>query len=231
MYIHILIYPENKYLYYASFAFANGPLAWALALVGCKFVLHSIDKLTSVFIHFTPMTLMWNMHWRTKYSPRTEWKFYDSTKDTFSIEFLKDFYIAIIGAYLSWATIYYLIMFVIAKKRIKNRGYGTLKSYYEEGEKGKKIMNKYGEQYSQFVYLGLHFVVSLFTMTVSLIAYFSFPAHCVLVLALSSSCFWNGATYYMDHFSKKYEVNLAKMDDIQKKIDQELLNMNKEKEE
>jgi len=43
-----------------------------------------------------------------------------------------------------------------------------------------------------------------------------------MMIGLSSTCFWNGATYYMDHFSKKYEVNLAKLDEMQKKVSEEL---------
>lgn len=101
-------------------------MGWALALVGCKFVLHSVDQLTSVFIHFTPMTLMWNLHWYTQYSKTKTWEFYDATQDTFSLQFLKEYFMAAVGAYLFWAVIYYIVMFVIAEKRIRERGYGKL---------------------------------------------------------------------------------------------------------
>jgi len=67
MYTFLFLSPQSQMLYYASFAFATGPLGWALPLVRCKFVLHSVDSLTSVFIHYTPLMLMWNLHWRTQY--------------------------------------------------------------------------------------------------------------------------------------------------------------------
>lgn len=232
VYFTLIFMPENKYLYYASFAFANGPLGWALALVGCKFVLHSVDKLTTVFIHFTPMTLMWNMHWKTQYNANKPWPVYDAKLDTFSLEFLKDYYTGAIGFYLVWAVVYYIIMFVIAKRRIKERGYGNLKIYYESSNpKVKKTLNKYGEKYSGIMYLLYHFSISMFSSTLALASYFSFYVHCLLMIGLVSTCFWNGATYYMDHFSKKYEVNLTKMDEIQKKIDEELSDINAKKDE
>mmetsp|Transcript_27191 Transcript_27191/g.31365 ORF Transcript_27191/g.31365 Transcript_27191/m.31365 type:complete len:83 (-) Transcript_27191:27-275(-) len=73
-----------------------------------------------------------------------------------------------------------------------------------------------------FVYLGSHFLVAHITMTIAIGCYFSFYFHCIIMVFLSCTCFWNGATFYMDYFSKKYEANLAKLDDVHKKISQDI---------
>ena len=39
---------------------------------------------------------------------------------------------------------------------------------------------------------------------------------------MSSTSIWNGASYYMDYFSKKYEINLSKLDKLKQKIDDDL---------
>ena len=223
MYAMIFFFPECQHLYLASFAFAAGPIGWALALVRCKFVLHSIDNLTSVFIHFTPMTLMWNLHWKTQYNDNKKWIFYDSRKDTLSWSFIGNYYFCSVSTYLVWCVLYYLIVFVIAKKRIAERNYNTLKTYYEsQGGAEGRFLNRFGAKYSGLVYLGSHFTVFLFTATVGILCYFSFYLHCILVVAMSSACFWNGASYYMHYFSRKYEVNLAKLDEVEQKIEEGL---------
>lgn len=219
MYLMIFMFPESKWMYQAVFAFTTGPIAWALPLVQIKFILHSIDSLTSIFIHYTPMILMWNLHWRTQYSTTRDWALYDAKKDTFSIEFLKDYYKAGICQYLLWSFLYYMIVFVIAAKRIKSRNYATLMTYYsEKGGAETRFFNRFGPQYAGLMYLASHFGVFLVTSTIGLFSYFSFYFHSVFIIAMSSCCFWNGATYYMDYFSKKYESNLSKLDDLKEKI-------------
>ena len=223
MYIFLFFYPESRMLYYACFAFAAGPLAWALPLVKCKFVLHSIDSLTSVFIHYTPMLLMWNLHWRTQFSQNRGWALYDAQADTFSLEFLKNYYSAILVFYIAWAIVYYLIVYVVAAKRIRARNYATLMTYYQEKDGVEnKFFNKFGARYAILMFLASHFLVCMLTSTIALLAYFNFWIHVALLVTMSSTCFWNGANYYMDYFSKKYEVNLAKLDELRDKINQEL---------
>ena len=84
------------------------------------------------------------------------------------------------------------------------------------------MINKCGEKQTVLLYLLYHFVCCFLTILVSIICYHSYIIHTVMMIGLSSTCFWNGATYYMDHFSKKYEVNLAKLDEMQKKVSEEL---------
>lgn len=126
MYVYIFLFPENQSMYYIAFAFANGPMAWALPLTGNLFVLHSIDKLTSVFIHFTPLVLMWNLHWQTQYSEKKTWAFFDAKQDTLSFTFVGNYLMAAVAGYLIWAVTYYIIINFAAKKRIRDRGHGIL---------------------------------------------------------------------------------------------------------
>ena len=178
MYIFIFFYPESKFLYYGIFALASGPLAWSLPLVECKFVLHSIDKLTSVFIHFTPMILIWNLHWRTQYSKDRQWALYDSKNDKIDAEFFKTYYFSAASLYFIWAILYYLIVFVIAAKRIRTRNYATLITYYKEKDGFEmKLFNRYGPEYTIFMFLLSHFVVCMLTCTIGILCFFNFYLH------------------------------------------------------
>ena len=45
------------------FCFANGPLLWAVALWRNSLVFHSVDKMTSMFIHISPALTVTTLRW------------------------------------------------------------------------------------------------------------------------------------------------------------------------
>lgn len=228
MYIFIFLFPENKYLYYASFAFCMGPLGWALALVGCSFVLHNIDQLTSCFIHFTPMVLMFNLHWNTQYNENRGWALYNAKEDTFSFTWLKEYYLSAVSIYLIWAISYYLMVFVLLKQRIKQRNYDTLVAFHITKETAVgKFLKSYGPAYEGVIYIVSHFLIIQIIFLFTIICYFSFYASLLVVMLTSSVSFWNGATFYMDYFSKKYEINLKKLDDLHDNMSEGIINNKK----
>jgi hypothetical protein len=97
-----------------------------------------------------------------------------------------------------------------------------LKHHLKLNDKTTELLNKFGPKYSALMYLLYHFTVSMFTIFISVACYFSFYMNVLLMVVLSSVCFWNGATYYMDYFSKRYESNLAKLDMVKQKVNEEL---------
>jgi len=168
LYFFIFFFPESQMLYYASFAFSTGPMGWALALTGCSFVLHSIQQLTNCFIHFTPMMLMWNLHWRTQYNEDRGWKLYDAKNDTLSLEFLKNYYSSCIIMYLLWAVIYYTLVYVVLRSRIQNREYETIITYYTSRKTAiGSFLKKFGK-YDGLAYVVTHFLICMiiFTFTI-----------------------------------------------------------------
>lgn len=57
-----MVYPEPWFLK-LNFVFANGPLAWAILAWRNSLVFHSVDKITSVFIHAFPALLTYCWRW------------------------------------------------------------------------------------------------------------------------------------------------------------------------
>jgi hypothetical protein len=230
LYVFIFFFPTSRFLYLGCFAICNGPVGWALALVGCSFVLHDISQLTNCFIHFTPMALMWSVHWKTQYSEDIGWDLYDAKQDTFSWQFVKDYYFSASMIYLMWVIPYYLFVFVILKKRIKERNYTTLVGYHiDRNTFVGKFVTKHGPKYQGILYCVSHFASCMIAVTVSMICFFSFYFNCLVMIVTSSVSFWNGATFYMDYFSKKYEINLKKLDELQTQVTKDLDNCEKKK--
>eukprot|EP00753_Platysulcus_tardus_P020104 PLAT7749.2.p1 GENE.PLAT7749.2~~PLAT7749.2.p1 ORF type:complete len:253 (+),score=100.43 PLAT7749.2:217-975(+) len=57
------VLPDNKYAMAVAFGISTGPMAWATALFRNSMVFHSLDKITSVFIHLTPGLVMYCIRW------------------------------------------------------------------------------------------------------------------------------------------------------------------------
>jgi len=53
----------NGVLFRAGFAMSCGPLIWSVYLFRNSIVFHSVDYMTSVFIHLSPFLLMWCLRW------------------------------------------------------------------------------------------------------------------------------------------------------------------------
>jgi hypothetical protein len=170
------------------------------------------------------MILMWNIHWRTQYNEDRGWALYDAKKDTFSWQFVKDYYCAAIPIYLIWAVLYYVIVFILLKKRIKERNYDTLVAYHitRNTAVGKWVL-KLGPGYAGLIYVASHFTAITVIFTVTIICYFSYYFNLMVIVLTSSVSFWNGATFYMDYFSKKYEANLAKLDELHEQVSSDII--------
>ena len=46
-----------------SWAIANGPLSFAAVIFNNMLVLHSLEQTASLYIHFTPLCVVWSLRW------------------------------------------------------------------------------------------------------------------------------------------------------------------------
>ena len=53
---------------------ANGPLAWAILVWRNSFVFHSVDKVTSTFIHAMPPLVTFCQRWMADDEVRQSWR-------------------------------------------------------------------------------------------------------------------------------------------------------------
>ena len=55
--------PYSGLVFRAVFSFSCGPLAWAIVLFRNSLVLHSLDMVTSVLVHGSPLIVVWTLRW------------------------------------------------------------------------------------------------------------------------------------------------------------------------
>lgn len=60
---HIFFFPNSNWLFEALFVLANGPVLFAIIVWRNSMVLHSVDKMTSLFIHAFPPFYTYSYRW------------------------------------------------------------------------------------------------------------------------------------------------------------------------
>ncbi|XRB09233.1 glycerophosphocholine acyltransferase [Pycnococcus provasolii] len=61
-FINLFLLPDER-LFLVNFAFSHGPLLWAIIAWRNSLVFHSLDKVTSVYIHTFPPLMTWAWRW------------------------------------------------------------------------------------------------------------------------------------------------------------------------
>lgn len=214
--VHCFIAPRSRALNKITFAFNAGPLAWSILAFRNSLVLHSLDKVTSVYMHIAPALVSWTLRWKPdhdRFGPGPGAAQQEEGPWPGPAGFV-DLVLLPIPVYVSWALAYYLKIFVVSAERIRERGYATLFTYVSNTEKKgvyAAIARRVHPDLRPPVYLLLHLCFCCFTMSVSILAWRSFVAHTLLIAAICCTSMWHGATYYFEFFSRKY------LDDVQQR--------------
>jgi hypothetical protein len=142
--LYLWAFPHSSTLFSVVFFFANGPLAWAVPLWKNSLVFHSLDKLTSCFIHISPAFVTWALLWNPN---DREWvteryQMCGISDPNCSAVSLTTFGWAL-GLYFVWQILYVIRVEVFGRKKIQERGYLTSKIYMSKKGFLAKITSSY----------------------------------------------------------------------------------------
>lgn len=206
---YLYLYPQNELLFNIASAFSFGPLLIAVPLFTNSFVPHSIDKITSLVIHILPGLALWGL--QTGECPGFNMKVYALT----------DFYLYASASYFVWLFVYYLIIFGLTYERCLRKGNLTMYQYAMEDHS--TLTYKYcgllGERFRPFMFLSQHALSNLVLFCIAFVLilnYWVLTAAMVFVISWSA---WNGATYYIDLFARRYEKDIMKIQELYSNID------------
>jgi hypothetical protein len=110
-------YPDDVRFAKAMFSIANGPLALAVALWRNSVVFHSLDKMTSMFIHILPALVMFSQRWQDHISKK-EFPLFEQMDETI-VTTLVDFWWHPFVYYAIWQAIYLIKTEIISKKKLE----------------------------------------------------------------------------------------------------------------
>ncbi|CDK25947.1 unnamed protein product [Kuraishia capsulata CBS 1993] len=208
--VYIWIFPESKILFVSCFAFTFGTLSFAVITWRNSLVLHSIEKTTSSFIHVVPPVTMYVI--THQISPEyKEIRFPGCAKVEnwnfkYGIAYTSLFY-------LIWQSAYHYFITIKRAKKIKAgrvTSFEHLRKSYANTTIG-KFVNGLPGILPVVAFTFIQFSYQLATMSFCPLL---FKYKTLASVFLSFIFFWasyNGATYYVDVFGKKFEKEVIRL--------------------
>lgn len=206
-------YPKDDRLFVATFMYATGPLAVATGAFNNSLVFHSIDHLTSLAIHVIPMVSVWNLRWSTLPNEKANEYYLDMDLDYSPplLQVIKDSTFT----YLIWAVPYSALLFSIKYEKIKQRKYDCLFMYCAGLPVFQPILDFGGRDRLPLIFMTGHFIYYISSVLIAYVCFHFFYLHSIWMLATLYISFWNGASFYMDYFAKKYQYSLEKLQQLE----------------
>ncbi|KAJ3203981.1 hypothetical protein HK099_001307 [Clydaea vesicula] len=200
-------FPSSNFMFIATFCLAHGPVAWAIYAWRNSMVFHSVDKMTSIWIHYMLKELKYS---HFAYNPKNE-------LGTMEVSFIKSLLYSM-AIYLFWQVAYYYFILVRkADKVFKGERATSFTWMLADYMKNKpdspltKLMVKVGEKYHVFCFMSLNFIYAILTTIPTFIFYKNFILHTTFLIIMLMMSIFNGADYYIEVFSKRYGIELTQL--------------------
>jgi len=223
MLLFLNFFPHSDHLFKVFFVYANGPFGVAIPAFKNSMIFHKLDNLISVTIHLIPQVTSWNLRWHTIPWEKDQQQKYFLTlnEEEPLMQYLNRMFVIPLLLYLLWAGLYSLKVFVISSKKIKERNYETMYVYYMDQPWAAAILSRFGLRLAPLVFMSLHVTFFVISSIFALLAYQSFYLHTFLLMMWVTLSIWNGANFYMEYFSRKYEQSLRALEEVQENIQKE----------
>ncbi|TKA72714.1 hypothetical protein B0A55_05542 [Friedmanniomyces simplex] len=213
--LSIWFFPQSKRLFISTYCLAMGNNAVAIAMWRNSLVFHSLDKVTSLFIHIMPCaTLHVLVHllppdvqllhfpavYTIKYSPASAPEHYSLT----------DMIIWATLPYAIWQLSYHFLITVRKRSAIaagRPTSFTWLRRSYRGNILGKFVLSC-PESMQEAVFMGIQYAYALLTMLPCPVWFWYRWASAGFLMVFFTWASWNGATYYIDVFGKRMEKEL-----------------------
>ncbi|KAK4545448.1 hypothetical protein LTR36_002798 [Oleoguttula mirabilis] len=213
--LSIWFFPQSKRLFISTYCLAFGNNAIAIAMWRNSLVFHSLDKVTSLFIHIMPcVTLHVLVHLipqtmqlemfpaihTIKYSPPSAPEHYR----------LGDMILWATLPYAVWQLSYHFLITVRKRSKIaagRPTSFTWLRKSYRANILGKFVLS-FPEYLQEVIFMGIQYGYALLTMMPCPIWFWYRWASAGFMLGMFAWASWNGATYYIDAYGRRFEKEL-----------------------
>ncbi|CEP11192.1 hypothetical protein [Parasitella parasitica] len=212
--LSLWVFPSSTLLYTAAFTLTNGPVLWAIITWRNSLVFHSLDKVTSVFIHIFPPLVTYTMRWFTVLhgNPAEALVYRDENFPAIAKMPVMGWWYALFVStsfYLAWQLFYVFFVIVAKKEKIESGSRTTSYTTLLNRKTRKKsfilaITTMFGEKYKLKMLIFWQFWYTLGTSALTYFYYKDFWLHSSCLVVMFAVSVWNGASYYIDVFSKHY---------------------------
>eukprot|EP00455_Lapot_gusevi_P046135 TRINITY_DN6024_c0_g2_i2.p1 TRINITY_DN6024_c0_g2~~TRINITY_DN6024_c0_g2_i2.p1 ORF type:complete len:319 (+),score=75.41 TRINITY_DN6024_c0_g2_i2:85-1041(+) len=199
--VYLWIVPNEPRLFMVCFAIAHGPLLWAIIAFQNSLVFHSVDKITSVFIHLTPPLVCFCIRWY----PSSRWTACVDSDCSVSMLYTAALPLAY---FVGHQLLYYIVVNVILKNRIENDPKSlTTYKYLTRHKKGAlwNMINVCGPSFRVIAFGMYYSAFAGITLLPTILFYMYFEANLAILAFFALISIWNGANFYIEVFSRNYE--------------------------
>ncbi|KAK3069948.1 hypothetical protein LTR53_011305 [Teratosphaeriaceae sp. CCFEE 6253] len=213
--LSIWFFPQSKRLFISTYCLAMGNNAIAIAMWRNSLVFHSLDKVTSLFIHIMPCaTLHVMVH---LISPESQLELFPAIHTIrYSPASAPEHYS--LSSMIIWATLPYAVwqlsyhfLITVRKRPQIAAGRPTSFTWLRRSYKGNflgKFVLSCPETLQEPIFMGIQYGYALVTMLPCPLWFWSRWASAGFLMAVFTWASWNGATYYIDVFGKRMEKEL-----------------------
>ncbi|PPJ52605.1 hypothetical protein CBER1_11049 [Cercospora berteroae] len=216
--LSIWFFPQSKRLLISTFCLAFGNNAVAIAMWRNSLVFHSLDKVTSLFIHIMPCaTLHVLVHCipqelQLQRFPAIHTIKY-STSDAPEHYTLKDMIIWATLPYAIWQLSYHFLITVRKRAKIaagRPTSFTWLRKSYKGNFLGKFVLS-FPESLQETVFMFIQYSYALLTMLPCPFWFWYRWASASFMMLVFSWASWNGANFYIEVFGKRMEKELDQL--------------------
>lgn len=208
--LYIWVFPNSKMLYIACCSFSWGTLSFAVITWKNKLVFHSIDKITSTYIHVLPGVIMYVITHQLPLEYKIV-RFYGSVKLQQWDIMYGIFHTSL--HYFLWQLSYHYFITIRRAEKIRN-GRVTSFEYLRKSFANKpigKFVNSLPEPFPVVAFTFIQYGYQLITMSLCPLLYkYSHFCSCFVSFIFLSAAY-NGATYYVDYYGKKFQTEVEKL--------------------
>ncbi|PWZ02003.1 hypothetical protein BCV70DRAFT_198286 [Testicularia cyperi] len=206
--LFIWVFPHSEFLFTVCYCAAHGPLAFSVATWRNSLVFHSLEKMTSLFIHLYPPFVFTTM---VHFVPRevAEQRF-PALQNLKTLNGYTSFWFNV-TIYLIWQLVYYELIVIRKRQKIET---GQRINSYSTMAKGKgavaNLLGKAPPKRREPAFMLLQFVYTIITtLPAPLILFPSAKASAVFFTLIFVVSIWNGASYYVEVFGRRFEKELV----------------------
>lgn len=223
------LFPTHLAWYKANYVLCMGCLMLAIIVWQNSLVFHSLDKLTSFFIHAFPGLTIHLFRWGLIPCSSIE------LDDRLTISDVVTLPLIIYGV---WQVVYLIITEVILAKTLRDDPDIVTSLRYLSKDK-KNGMNQITEKVckalgimtkeevfdsetikSKLIFLSAQGLFTLFTLFPAYILYSNYTLSFIYIVSVFTWCVWRGGTYYIEVFSERYKLKFVKQESIVEDTDQ-----------
>jgi hypothetical protein len=213
--IWLYIFPQNLKLFKLVFALSTGPLLMAVIAWSNSLVFHDIDRVTSLFIHLFPPTVLYAERWHnpSNFSAYSEAEIsWSNSFESIWVPFL--FYVA-------WQVAYLVKTEVMDRKRMDADSDIVTSARWLTRNKPhaiyKWLRNKGVTLHENVILILFQLGYTLLMLLPAVACYTYHQVNIVVLLIVLIFATWNGANYYFEIFSERYRHRLQSKQQEQKK--------------